>query len=69
MKSTERNFFEGILALLVAETSREREVTEVMIKEDVMVMKCVLHLKGLYGKILEEQGGRTKDTGILLLIF
>ena len=56
------------MALLVAKDI-EGKVKEVMIKEDVMVMKRVLNLKDLYGKILEEQAVPIKDKGIVLLIF
>ena len=68
MKYIERKVSGGIfLALLVAKDI-EGKVKEVMIKEDVMVMKCVLNLKDLYGKILEEQAVPIKDKGIVLLI-
>ena len=69
MKYIERKVSGGIfLALLVAKDI-EGKVKEVMIKEDDMVMKCVLNLKDLYGKILEEQAVPIKDKGIVLLIF
>ena len=69
VKDIERKASGGIfLALLVAKDI-EGKVKEVMIKEDIMVMKCVLNLKDLYGKILEEQAVPIKDKGIVLLIF
>ena len=51
------------MALLVAKDI-EGKVKEVMIKEDVMVMKRVLNLKDLYGKILEEQAVPIKDKAL-----
>ena len=69
VKDIERKGLGGIfLALLVAKDI-EGKVKGVMIKEDDMVMKCVLNLKDLYGKFSEEQAVPIKDKGIVQLIF